>query len=122
MGVLVTAIASIEKTYFDVLETGLLSPSDVYMAEMLHTLQITVSEIREASLRNSLSLHSTFRECLNGHTFTILHCIREVWMLETHIEKPSSAKTPSTHSRIAHVRFLFAVVTIPRVPIFKNAP
>ncbi|KAJ7931606.1 hypothetical protein B0H13DRAFT_2524425 [Mycena leptocephala] len=86
MGVLVTAIASVEKTYFDALETGLLSPSDVHMAEMLHTLQITVSEIREASLRNSLSLRSTFRECLNGRTFTILYCIREVRMLETHIE------------------------------------
>jgi hypothetical protein len=35
--VLVTAIASVEKTYFDALETGLLSPSDVHMAEMLHT-------------------------------------------------------------------------------------
>ncbi|KAJ7931658.1 hypothetical protein B0H13DRAFT_1857640 [Mycena leptocephala] len=77
-GVLVTAIASVEKTYFDALEIGLLSPSDVHMVEMLYTLQLTVSKIREASLRNSLSLCSTFREFLNVHTFTLLSCIREI--------------------------------------------
>jgi hypothetical protein len=42
--------------------------------------------MREASLHNSLSLRSAFREFCGGHTFTLLGCIREVRVLETHIE------------------------------------
>ncbi|KAJ7819014.1 hypothetical protein B0H13DRAFT_2378589 [Mycena leptocephala] len=84
--VLVAGIANVEKTYLDALETGLLSASDIDTAEMLSTLQLKVSKIREFSLRNSLSLRSTLHEFLNGHTFTLLRCIREVRVLETHIE------------------------------------
>ncbi|KAJ7917587.1 hypothetical protein B0H13DRAFT_2442090 [Mycena leptocephala] len=84
--VLVAAIANVEKTYLEALETGLLSASDIDTAEMLSTLQLKVSKIREFSLRNSLSLRSTLYEFLNGHTFTLLRCIREVRVLETHIE------------------------------------
>jgi hypothetical protein len=100
--VLVTAIANVEKTYLDALETGLLSASDIDTAEMLSTcapctlhshyfqsldsLQLKVSKIREASLRNSLSHSGTLREFFGGRTFTLLGCIREVRVLETHIE------------------------------------
>ncbi|KAJ7931601.1 hypothetical protein B0H13DRAFT_2524412 [Mycena leptocephala] len=84
--VLATSIANVEKIYLDALETGLLSASDIDTAEMLFTLQLKVSKIRESSLRNSLSLRSTLHEFLNGHTFTLLRCIREVRVLETHIE------------------------------------
>jgi hypothetical protein len=100
--VLVTAIANLEKTYLEALETGLLSASDIDTAEMLSTcapctlhpyyfqsldsLQLKGSKIREASLRNSLSHSGTLREFFGGHTFTLLRCIREVRVLETHIE------------------------------------
>ncbi|KAJ7819004.1 hypothetical protein B0H13DRAFT_1921936 [Mycena leptocephala] len=84
--VLVTAIASVEKSYLEALKTGLLSPSDVHTAEMVSTLQFNVSAIREVTLRSSQSLRSTLREFLNGHIFTLLRCIREVRVLEIHIE------------------------------------
>ncbi|KAJ7846636.1 hypothetical protein B0H13DRAFT_2362875 [Mycena leptocephala] len=84
--VLVTAIANLEKTYLEALETGLLYASDIDTAEMLSSLQLKVSKIREGSLRNSLSHSGTLREFFRGHTFTLLRCIREVRVLETHIE------------------------------------
>ncbi|KAJ7917575.1 hypothetical protein B0H13DRAFT_1870240 [Mycena leptocephala] len=84
--VLVADIANVEKIYLDALETGLLSASDIDTAELLSTLQLKVSKIREASLRNSLSHSGTLREFFGGRTFTLLQCIREVRVLETHIE------------------------------------
>ncbi|KAJ7917592.1 hypothetical protein B0H13DRAFT_2322339 [Mycena leptocephala] len=84
--VLVAAIADVEKIYLEALETGLLSLSDVDTREMLYTLQLTVSEIREASLRNSLSIRSTLLDFIKGHTFTLLRCIREVRALGIRIE------------------------------------
>ncbi|KAJ7931604.1 hypothetical protein B0H13DRAFT_1857588 [Mycena leptocephala] len=84
--VLVAAIVATEKTYLEALETGLLSASDVHTAEMLSTLELKVSAVREGTLRNSLSLGSTLREFCAGRTFTLLRCIREVHELETHIE------------------------------------
>ncbi|KAJ7917593.1 hypothetical protein B0H13DRAFT_2322340 [Mycena leptocephala] len=85
--VLVAAITGVQKTYLEALETALLSPSDIDTAEIL---QLKVSKIREASLRNSLSHSVTLREFFTGHTFT-LHCIHEVQVLETHIEVFSSS-------------------------------
>ncbi|KAJ7846644.1 hypothetical protein B0H13DRAFT_1907674 [Mycena leptocephala] len=84
--VLVAAIVATEKTYLEALETGLLSASDVHTAEMLSTLELKASAIREGTLRNSLSLGSTLREFFAGRTFTLLRCIREVHELQTHIE------------------------------------
>ncbi|KAJ7931650.1 hypothetical protein B0H13DRAFT_2308366 [Mycena leptocephala] len=84
--VLIGAITSVEKIYLEALETGLLSASDVHTVEMLSTLQLKVSKIRETSLRNSLSHSRTLREFFAGRTFTLLRCIREVKALETHIE------------------------------------
>ncbi|KAJ7819008.1 hypothetical protein B0H13DRAFT_1921943 [Mycena leptocephala] len=97
--VLVAAIANVEKTYLEALETGLLSASDIDTAEILSSLQLKVSKIREASLRNSLSHSETLREFLNGHTFTLLRCIREARVLETHIEilKENQLREDSLH-------------------------
>ncbi|KAJ7814992.1 hypothetical protein B0H13DRAFT_2293503 [Mycena leptocephala] len=84
--VLVAAIVTTEKTYLEALETGLLSGSDVHTAEVLSTLELKASAIREGTLRNSLSLGLTLREFCAGRTFALLRCIREVHELETHIE------------------------------------
>jgi hypothetical protein len=108
--VLVAAIANLEKIYLEALETGLLYASDIDTAEMLSSyvpflpqtlffehldsLQLKVSKIREASLRNSLSHSGTLREFFRGHTVTLLRCIREVRVLETHIEVHISSFQP----------------------------
>ncbi|KAJ7917574.1 hypothetical protein B0H13DRAFT_2322318 [Mycena leptocephala] len=104
--VLVTAITSFEKSYIEALETGLLSPSNVDTREMLYTLQLTVSETREASLQNSLSVRSTLHEFIKGHTFTLFRCIREVRALETHVEilKKTQLRQDNLHSFASHVR------------------
>ncbi|KAJ7931661.1 hypothetical protein B0H13DRAFT_2651174 [Mycena leptocephala] len=80
--VLVTAIAHVEKTYLDALETSLLSVSDIDTAEMLSSLQ------------------------LKGHTFTLLGCIREVRVLETHIEilKETQLRQDNLHPFADRVR------------------
>ncbi|KAJ7915615.1 hypothetical protein B0H13DRAFT_2324177 [Mycena leptocephala] len=84
--VLVAAITETEKTYLQALETGLLSASDVNTAEMLATLQLKVSTIREVTLSNSLSPYATLREFLMGRTLVIVRCIWEVHAVKTHIE------------------------------------
>ncbi|KAJ7931619.1 hypothetical protein B0H13DRAFT_2308340 [Mycena leptocephala] len=84
--VLITTIANAEKTYLEALETGLLSPFDTDTTEMLSSLQLKVSKIRETSLRNSLRHSGTLRELFAGPTFALLRCIREVRGLEIHIE------------------------------------
>ncbi|KAJ7917591.1 hypothetical protein B0H13DRAFT_2322338 [Mycena leptocephala] len=80
--VLVAAIADVEKAYLEALETGLLSSDTVAM------LSTYVDPLfpHWSSLRNSLSHSGTLREFFAGRTFTLLHCIREVRVLETHIE------------------------------------
>ncbi|KAJ7917583.1 hypothetical protein B0H13DRAFT_2322326 [Mycena leptocephala] len=118
--VLVAAISNVEKIYLEALETGLLSASDIDTAEMLSSLQLKVSKIREASLRCSLSHSRILREFFGGHTFIVLRCISEVRALEMHIEKPSFVKTPYTLSQIARVQFLFAVA-IPRIRLEIHA-
>ncbi|KAJ7815001.1 hypothetical protein B0H13DRAFT_2381351 [Mycena leptocephala] len=97
--VLITAIANVEEIYLEALETGLLSASDIDTVEMLSTLQLKVSKIREASLRNSLSHSGTLREFFGGRTFTLLRCIREVRVLEIHIEilKETQLREDSLH-------------------------
>ncbi|KAJ7931609.1 hypothetical protein B0H13DRAFT_2308332 [Mycena leptocephala] len=92
--ILITAIASVEKIYLEALETGLLSASDIDTAEMLSTLQLKVSKIREASLRNSLSHSGTLRDFFGGRTFTLLRCIHEVRVLEIHIEDLEGSPAP----------------------------
>ncbi|KAJ7815002.1 hypothetical protein B0H13DRAFT_1924461 [Mycena leptocephala] len=75
--ILITAIARVEKIYLEALETD--------------RLQLKISKIREASLRNSVSCSGTLREFFGGRTFALLGCIREVRIFETHIEVSTSS-------------------------------
>ncbi|KAJ7117773.1 hypothetical protein C8R44DRAFT_879311 [Mycena epipterygia] len=86
MRVLVAAINQTEEMYLKAIEAGALSKTDVHIAEMLSRLQIKVSNIREATLRDSLSTRRTLREFFKGRTFAVLNCMREVRELEAHIE------------------------------------
>ncbi|KAJ6527199.1 hypothetical protein DFH09DRAFT_1328166 [Mycena vulgaris] len=83
--ILVAAIADVEKTYLEAVETGVLSKYDVHMGGTL-TRCFKVSHIRETSLRNSLSHRAAFCEFIKGRTLTLLQCIGEVRGVETHIE------------------------------------
>ncbi|KAJ7117784.1 hypothetical protein C8R44DRAFT_738659 [Mycena epipterygia] len=89
MHLLVAAISNVEKTYFEAIEAGVLTKSNVHTTETLSSVQIKVSSIREASLRNYLSTRQEFREFFKGRSFTILKCIREVRKLEADIENIS---------------------------------
>ncbi|KAJ7491983.1 hypothetical protein FB451DRAFT_1388424 [Mycena latifolia] len=105
--ILVSAIAKTEKTYFEALEAGVLPKSDANTAATLTSLQIKVSNIRETTLRHSLSYRATLGAFLTGHTFTILHCIRDVRRLETHIEahierSPLASVRSSVRKRCTH--------------------
>ncbi|KAJ6527246.1 hypothetical protein DFH09DRAFT_164055 [Mycena vulgaris] len=84
--VLVATIAHTETIYLEALEAGVLSNSDVHTAEIMFSLQLKVSYLREASLRHSLSYSTTVSAFLKGRTLTLLQCIREVRALETRIE------------------------------------
>ncbi|KAJ6581741.1 hypothetical protein B0H19DRAFT_516739 [Mycena capillaripes] len=84
--VLVAALVATEKIYLEALDAGLLSHADVHIAEILSCLQLKVSKIREASLRNSLSWGGALGEFFSGRTFTVLQCIWDVRILATHIE------------------------------------
>ncbi|KAJ7696490.1 hypothetical protein B0H17DRAFT_1197997 [Mycena rosella] len=83
--VLVAALHETEEAHLAAVEAGVLSGSDVH-TEMLSSLQMKVSIIREASLCNSLSSSQALRELLKGHTLALLRCIWEVQGLQTHIE------------------------------------
>ncbi|KAJ7019782.1 hypothetical protein C8F04DRAFT_1197356 [Mycena alexandri] len=86
--VLVAAISDLEKTYFDALDgrNSMLSASDVQTADMVNSLCLKVSVIRETTLRNSLSRRVALREFLRGRTFALLECIEEVRTLQIQIE------------------------------------
>ncbi|KAJ7117772.1 hypothetical protein C8R44DRAFT_879310 [Mycena epipterygia] len=88
--VLVAAIKQAEETYCEAIEAGVLSKSDLHIARLLSCLQVQVSHIREATLRNSLSRFGTLCDFSKGRTFTVLNCITESRALEAHIEKNTS--------------------------------
>ncbi|KAJ7491956.1 hypothetical protein FB451DRAFT_1216463, partial [Mycena latifolia] len=98
--VLVAAIAETEKTYLEAIEAGVLPKSDAdkaaTLARCVHACLIRVSSIREATLRHSLSYRAALGAFLTGHTFTILHCIRDVRRLETRIEILKEARLRSS--------------------------
>ncbi|KAJ7491973.1 hypothetical protein FB451DRAFT_1388415 [Mycena latifolia] len=105
--ILVTAIAETEKTYLEAMEAGVLPKSDADTAATLTGLQIKVSNIREATLRHSLSYRATLGAFLTGHSFTVFHCIRDVRRLEIHIEahlerSPLAHLRPGVRKRDAH--------------------
>ncbi|KAJ7224085.1 hypothetical protein GGX14DRAFT_386888 [Mycena pura] len=84
--VLVIAMDETEKTYVDAFEMGVRPIFDNGIAKTMTRLQIQVSDIRAASLRQSLSYRSGLWQFFKGRTFTLLCCIWEVQSLKTHIE------------------------------------
>ncbi|KAJ7846665.1 hypothetical protein B0H13DRAFT_2362905 [Mycena leptocephala] len=98
--------------------TGLLSVSDVHTAEMLSTLELKASVIREGTLRNSLSLDSTLRAFFAGRTFTLLRCIREVHELATHTEHshPTLCHSPPPRPPLLAYHHIVAVAAPPGSP------
>ncbi|KAJ6514969.1 hypothetical protein C8R47DRAFT_1275873 [Mycena vitilis] len=80
--VLVNTIAVTENIYFEVLERGLIGPSDA----LEPMLQLKVSAIRDESLDNSRSNWKEFCSFFHGRSVTIFLCIREVRDLGTRIE------------------------------------
>ncbi|KAJ6527237.1 hypothetical protein DFH09DRAFT_1414492 [Mycena vulgaris] len=98
--VLVAAVAHTETIYLEALEAGVLSNADVHTAEMMSSLQLKVSHLREASLRHSLSYSTTVSAFLKGRTLTLLQCIREVRALETRIEILKEEQLRALDSRL----------------------
>ncbi|KAJ7251405.1 hypothetical protein C8J57DRAFT_1238736 [Mycena rebaudengoi] len=74
-----------EKLYYDAVEAGEL-PRDAGTEEEL--LGRKVSEIREDSLRNSLSIWKALGDFFKGRSITLLQCKDEIQRFTTHIEKP----------------------------------
>ncbi|KAJ7503343.1 hypothetical protein B0H11DRAFT_2357497 [Mycena galericulata] len=86
--VLLSALAATEDCFIQAVEGGSLHCQYIAaIAERLASLQIDVSTLREAALRDSLSDRTLFLQYFQFHrTFAILRCIREVRALETEIE------------------------------------
>ncbi|KAJ7251300.1 hypothetical protein C8J57DRAFT_1238658 [Mycena rebaudengoi] len=83
--VLVAFITETENLYYDAIEAGELT-GDVDTEEKLLNLQKKVSEIREDSLRNSLSAWKTLGDFFKGRSITLLQCADEIQKFQTHIE------------------------------------
>ncbi|KAF8216721.1 hypothetical protein K438DRAFT_1747904 [Mycena galopus ATCC 62051] len=75
---LVSAIDEAEKAYLGAIEAGVLSSFDANIELRLSKLQIKVSNIRETSLRNSLSSWLSLGEYFRGRALEILECIGEI--------------------------------------------
>ncbi|KAJ7696481.1 hypothetical protein B0H17DRAFT_1177910 [Mycena rosella] len=112
--VLVAAITDAEKTYLEALEAGVSFNSDSHMSERLTSLQLKVSTIREATLRDSLSYRTSVGAFFKGNSLTVLYCIREVREFETHMEimkerrlcalDPRTVAEAATHAVSLHRR------------------
>ncbi|KAJ7251401.1 hypothetical protein C8J57DRAFT_1238732 [Mycena rebaudengoi] len=74
-----------EKLYYDAVEAGEL-PRDVGIEEKLLSLQKKVSEIREDSLRNSLSTWKALSDFFKGRSITLFQCMDEIQRFNTHLE------------------------------------
>ncbi|KAJ7252576.1 hypothetical protein C8J57DRAFT_1519909 [Mycena rebaudengoi] len=83
--ILVAFMRETERLYYDVVEAGEL-PGDVDTEEKLLSLQMKVSEIREESLRNSLSTWTALGDFFRGRSIILLQCTNEVQSFKTHIE------------------------------------
>ncbi|KAJ7686389.1 hypothetical protein B0H17DRAFT_1181213 [Mycena rosella] len=76
-----------ERLYHGAQISGLLSPSsDPEIAESLHHLQRTVSEIQERQLYNSLRPWCEIWDMLRGHSLGIFRCVRDIKVLKNQIE------------------------------------
>ncbi|KAJ7213064.1 hypothetical protein GGX14DRAFT_696950 [Mycena pura] len=105
--VMVAAIAHAEKMYIDALESGALSATDVHIddiAEKMSSLHTKVSEIRETTLRNSLSHRAAFRQYLTGHAFALVQCIWEVHDFQTRIEILKEAQLRDIYASSTAIR------------------
>ncbi|KAJ7252589.1 hypothetical protein C8J57DRAFT_1661673 [Mycena rebaudengoi] len=83
--ILVASIAETENLYYDSIEAGELT-GDVDTEKKLLSLQKKVLEIREDSLRNSLSAWKTLGDFFKGRSITLLRCADEIQRFQTHIE------------------------------------
>ncbi|KAJ7504229.1 hypothetical protein B0H11DRAFT_2273415 [Mycena galericulata] len=84
---LVSSLAAVESALIQVTESGTFRREYSSIAERLVSLQLDVSILREATLRDSLSGWAPFSQYLGfRRTLVILRCIREVRALEINIE------------------------------------
>ncbi|KAJ7281402.1 hypothetical protein C8J57DRAFT_1297514 [Mycena rebaudengoi] len=90
-----------EKLYYDAVEAGEL-PGDVGTGEKLLSLQTKVSQIREASLRNSLSTRKALGDFFRGRSLTLLRCGNEIQRFKTHIEILKEAQLRTNLNSINH--------------------
>ncbi|KAJ7281304.1 hypothetical protein C8J57DRAFT_1297311 [Mycena rebaudengoi] len=82
--VLVSLMHETDATYIGAMEAGvILCDSDT---DALSKLQIKASQLREESLRNSLSIWKMLAEFLCGRSLALYCCIRDVQDLKTRIE------------------------------------
>ncbi|KAJ7252565.1 hypothetical protein C8J57DRAFT_1722804 [Mycena rebaudengoi] len=83
--VLVAFMQETEKLYYGAVEAGEL-PGDVDTEEKLLSLQTKVSEVREESLRNSLSTWTALGDFFRGRSIMPLQSTNEIQSFKTHIE------------------------------------
>ncbi|KAJ7281284.1 hypothetical protein C8J57DRAFT_1219179 [Mycena rebaudengoi] len=82
--VLVSLMHETDATYIGAMEAGvILCDGDT---DSLSKLQIKASQLREESLRNSLSIWKMLAEFLCGRSLALYCCIRDVQDLKTQIE------------------------------------
>ncbi|KAJ6488096.1 hypothetical protein DFH09DRAFT_1209940 [Mycena vulgaris] len=83
--ILVTLLDETEKAYLTAIEAGVLCACDV-QAHEISRLRIKVSEIREATLRDSLSSQKALGSFMKGRSFTLFRCVRDTQRFKTGIE------------------------------------
>ncbi|KAJ7281407.1 hypothetical protein C8J57DRAFT_1297531 [Mycena rebaudengoi] len=97
----VAFMSETERLYYDAVEAGEL-PGDVGTEEKLLSLQTKVSELREASLRNSLSPWKALGDFFRGRSLTLLQCADEIQRFKTHIEILKEAQLRTNLNSINH--------------------
>ncbi|KAJ7484843.1 hypothetical protein B0H11DRAFT_1914269 [Mycena galericulata] len=79
-------MVSVEWIYFSSAEVGLLDQDGLKTRHELVELQLAASELRERSLRASLSIWGTVQAFCSGLSFEVLRCTKEAKNLKTRIE------------------------------------
>ncbi|KAJ7281257.1 hypothetical protein C8J57DRAFT_73309 [Mycena rebaudengoi] len=82
--VLVALMQETDATYIGAMEAGVIPCAGD--TDTLSKLQIKASQLREESLRNSLSTWKMLAEFFQGRSLTLYRCIRNVQDLKTRIE------------------------------------
>ncbi|KAJ7430433.1 hypothetical protein B0H11DRAFT_2393716 [Mycena galericulata] len=92
--ILVSSLATAEHAFLHTLESGTFRCEYAVLAERLASLQLDVSLLHEAALRDSLSYWASFSQFFKfRRMLVILRCIQEVRSLATHIKKSRSLST-----------------------------